>query len=533
MAKQLIESMSVTWNPSTFKDEYHAMLEKVVEMKVKYKGGKEKAGPEKKVKATNVIDLASILQASIKQAQTKKSPGTKRLSESSLTDMSLKPEYNRKRSNFGQTEEPAGKAIAKGRTHRFVIQKHAASRLHYDFRLEMGGTLKSWAVPKGMPYAKGEKRLAVEVEDHPVSYINFEGTIPKGQYGGGTVMVWDRGTYEPLSANPAKDLSGGKLHFILHGEKLEGEWYLVRLRDEKNWLLVRGHDDMKPVSAKMDDTSAVSGRNMEAISKSKKVWNSKPPAKAPLETKHARAKALAAFPQIRRTNESATCRACAVRRLALRDQAGWVSARWLFKNGNSVRLLSRNGNDFGEKFPGILEAVKELSIEDAIIDGEIVALDPKGRAHPFNYFIAMIWDGKNHRYSFTHSISCDSRERICKKIAADREKKHFEKRTQGGYFDLIRYSSSLDGDVKRLLIEAQRLGLEGLICKRADSLYEAGKRSGAWVKVKLHHEQEMVIGGFTDPEGSRTQFGSLIVGYYDKGQPCGWQSWNGLQRRAS
>ncbi len=149
--------------------------------------------------------------------------------------MSLK-EYNRKR-NFSKTEEPTGKSTPKKSAHRFVIQKHAASRLHYDFRLEMDGTLKSWAVPKGVPYAKGEKRLAVQVEDHPVSYINFEGTIPKGQYGGGTVMVWDRGTFEPLSPDPSKELFGGKLHFILHGEKLEGEWYLARLRDEKNWLL--------------------------------------------------------------------------------------------------------------------------------------------------------------------------------------------------------------------------------------------------------------------------------------------------------
>src|ERR1022692_4037665 len=152
--------------------------------------------------------------------------------------MSLK-EYNRKR-NFKKTAEPGGEVALKKGAHRFVIQKHAAARLHYDFRLEMDGTLKSWAVPKGVPYAKGEKRLAVEVEDHPVSYINFEGTIPKGQYGGGTVMVWDRGTFEPLSKNPSKELSGGKLHFILRGEKLEGEWYLVRLRDEKHWLLVRG-----------------------------------------------------------------------------------------------------------------------------------------------------------------------------------------------------------------------------------------------------------------------------------------------------
>lgn len=185
----------------------------------------------------------------------------------------LLKEYNMKR-DFQKTAEPAGEVAPRKGAHRFVIQKHAASRLHYDLRLEMDGTLKSWAVPKGVPFAKGEKRLAVEVEDHPVSYINFEGTIPKGEYGGGTVMVWDRGRYEALSEHPSKDLSGGKLHFVLHGEKLEGEWYLVRLRDEKNWLLVRGQFNMKPVSKKMDDTSVVSGLSMDAIAKGKKVWHS-------------------------------------------------------------------------------------------------------------------------------------------------------------------------------------------------------------------------------------------------------------------
>ena len=168
-------------------------------------------------------------------------------------------EYERKR-DFKKTAEPSGKEAPVEKGHRFVIQKHDASRLHYDFRLEMDGTLKSWAVPKGVPYKRGEKRLAVHVEDHPVSYIDFEGTIPAGQYGGGTVMVWDQGTFEPLSKSPAKELAGGKLHVLLHGTKLDGEWYLVRLRDGDQWLLIKGGEDMKPVSKKLDDTSAASGQ---------------------------------------------------------------------------------------------------------------------------------------------------------------------------------------------------------------------------------------------------------------------------------
>ncbi len=136
----------------------------------------------------------------------------------------------------------------------------------------MDGTLKSWAVPKGIPFKKGEKHLAVQVEDHPVSYIHFEGTIPKGEYGGGTVMVWDFGEYEPSSPNPQEDLAAGKLRFTLHGEKLHGEWYMVRLRGQKNWLLFRGNDDMRPLSNKAEETSALSGRTMEAIAETNEVW---------------------------------------------------------------------------------------------------------------------------------------------------------------------------------------------------------------------------------------------------------------------
>src|SRR4051812_8872977 len=173
-------------------------------------------------------------------------------------------DYNRKR-DFAKTAEPKGARAARTEGHRFVIQKHAASHLHYDFRLEVDGTLKSWAVPKGIPIRKGEKRLAVQVEDHPLSYIDFEGAIPKGQYGGGTVMVWDRGTFEPSSPSPAKDLAAGKLRFVLHGQKLEGEWHLVRMRGGKQWLLIKGGSDQEAISTKQDDTSALSWKTMDQL----------------------------------------------------------------------------------------------------------------------------------------------------------------------------------------------------------------------------------------------------------------------------
>jgi bifunctional non-homologous end joining protein LigD len=187
--------------------------------------------------------------------------------------MSLR-EYKRKR-DFSNTAEPLGSRGKGRKERRFVIQKHAASRLHYDFRLEIDGTLKSWAVPKGVPFKKGEKRLAVEVEDHPVSYIDFEGTIPKGQYGGGTVMVWDHGTFESPAQNPSQELKGGKLHVTLTGTKLRGEWYLVRLRDGNQWLLIKGGEDLKPISKTQDDTSARSGQSMAQLGRSSSVWKSK------------------------------------------------------------------------------------------------------------------------------------------------------------------------------------------------------------------------------------------------------------------
>jgi len=290
--------------------------------------------------------------------------------------MSLK-EYTRKR-DFKITAEPPAK-VGKGSPHSFVIQKHDASRLHYDLRLEMAGTLKSWALPKGLPYAHGEKHLAVQVEDHPVAYADFEGTIPKGQYGGGTVMVWDRGSFEALSKTPMKELANGKLHFVLHGKKLEGEWYLVRLRGEGNqWLIIKGGEKMKPVSKKADDTSVLSGKNMKELSKGDRVWQSKAaslPRKIGREaTKHVKAAPLPSF----------------VEPMKAKLVAAPPSGNWIYeikldgwralalKGGSQARLLSRNEKDFGAKFPEVMDSIAELNVQDTMIDGEIVALDEKG-----------------------------------------------------------------------------------------------------------------------------------------------------------
>ncbi len=428
--------------------------------------------------------------------------------------MSLK-EYVRKR-DFRKTPEPDAAPAKQKSGHRFVIQKHDASRLHYDFRLEMEGTLKSWAVPKGVPFAHGEKHLAVQTEDHPLAYIDFEGTIPQGQYGGGTVTVWDQGTFEPLSKTPAKDLAKGKLHFTLHGTKLKGEWYLVRLRDEKQWLLIRGGDDMKPVSRKLEDTSALSGHSMKELAKGDRVWQSKATSKTPAKTTKRRASKPASLPKFVEPMKA---------RLAAHPPKGdWIyeikfdGFRALaLKGGSQVRLLSRNEKDFGAKFPEVMEATLSLKAQDAIVDGEIVALDEKGRSS-FQLLQAREL-GQERPPLFFYAfdlLQLDGKSLVDLPLLERREK--LERLLHDSAPEIIRYSDTLGTDAKRLLVQAKKLGLEGLIGKRTDSHYEIGKRSGAWIKLKLQQEQEFVIGGYTDPEGTRPYFGALLVGVYQNGK---------------
>lgn len=419
--------------------------------------------------------------------------------------MSLK-EYNRKR-DFDKTAEPPGEAPApKSKTRRFVIQKHDASRLHYDFRLELDGTLKSWAVPKGMPFAKGEKHLAVQVEDHPISYIDFEGTIPKGQYGGGTVMVWDQGTFEPLSKAPAKELSEGKLHVMLHGSKLEGEWYLVRLRDEKQWLLIKGGEDLKPVSKKQDDTSAASGRSMKELAKGDRVWQSK-------ETRKAKSKKTSPLPDFVEPMK------------AKLSEAPPKKGEWIYeikfdgfralalRGSDEARLLSRNEKDLGAKFPEIMEAVAKLNVDDAVIDGEIVALDAEGRS---SFQLLQAYEMGQERppiYFYAFDLLRLNGQDL-KALPLLERKARLEK-LLGKAVGLIRYSASLGDEAESLLEHAKALSLEGLIGKLANSHYEVGRRSGSWVKLKLVQEQELVIGGYSEPSGTRKHFGALLVGFFE------------------
>lgn len=418
-------------------------------------------------------------------------------------------EYRRKR-DFKKTREPSGDARRDKQGRRFVIQKHAASRLHYDFRLELDGTLKSWAVPKGVPFVKGERRLAVQVEDHPVSYIDFEGIIPKGQYGGGTVMVWDQGEYKSLTSTPAKDLAAGKLHFILDGKKLKGEWYLVRLRDETQWLLIRGKSNMRPVSKKMDDTSALSGKSMKELAAGTTKWESNRSESKSIPATKDRARPAFTVGFIEPMK---------ARLVAAPPPGDWIYEIKLdgfralaFKQGNEVKLLSRNENDLGTKFPEVVESMAQLEAKEAILDGEIVALDPKGRSSFQLLQARELGQERPPIYYYAFDLLRLGGKDLRSLPLIDR-KAQLEKLLKKPP-DTLRFSASLEGDATTLLKEAQRLGLEGLIGKRIDSVYEPGKRSGAWIKLKLRHEQEFVIGGYTDPGGGRKHFGALLVGYY-------------------
>jgi bifunctional non-homologous end joining protein LigD len=432
--------------------------------------------------------------------------------------------YNKKR-DFKKTPEPAGAKAAKAGAPRFVIQKHEASHLHYDFRLELDGVLKSWAVPKGPPFAKGEKRLAMEVEDHPVSYMKFEGVIPKGQYGGGTVMVWDIGTFEPLSKAPLKDLAGGKLHFVLKGKKLNGEWYLVRTRrgEEKNqWLLIKGGEDMKPVTKKGDDTSALSGKNMKAL-ESGAVWNSnraEKAAPAPAKRK-AQVKAAPASRPPKKPGKPLKFFDPMKAKLMKDPPAGdwsyeikfdgYRALAFLGKDG--VELLSRNNKDLGSKFSEVVKSLQKLKTGATVLDGEIVALTPKGQSS-FQLLQSLeLGQEKPPLFFYVFDMPQQDGEDL-RGLPLEERRERLEKllRKPPG---ILRYSETVGGDGEKLLEQARGLGLEGVIGKRAGSLYETGRRSGAWIKLKTHREQEFVIGGYTDPEGGRKHFGALLMGVYE------------------
>ena len=465
--------------------------------------------------------------------------------------MGLK-KYKAKR-DFSKTAEPKGRKPLPKQVRgacRFVIQKHDARRLHYDFRLQMEGVLKSWALPKGLPWKQGEKHLAVEVEDHPIEYETFEGVIPEGNYGAGTVMVWDSGAYYVYGEQPLKSLREGKLHLVLAGKKAQGEWTLVRIRgrdDEKNqWLILKTGGSAKPPSKKLEDQSVKTGRTMKQIANERDAeWQSNREEKdtSARSTLKARIKAALKKKDLEhgvRKNETVD--------QATRLLKGLPSAKpqfiepmkarlvdeppkhgdWLYelkfdgiramatKNDRKVSLVSRNGNKLDGRFPEIVEAVKNLRVREYVIDGEVVALDEDGRSS-FQLLQGLEMEGRKAplRFYVFDLLQLDGKTLLG--LPLEQRKQVLAKICEN-VGDPIRYSGEISGDVKSLLAEVKRRGLEGLIGKQRNSVYEPGRRSGTWIKLKCVNEQEFVIGGYTPPAGSRKYFGAILVGYYEIGK---------------
>ncbi|HST30758.1 MAG TPA: DNA polymerase ligase N-terminal domain-containing protein, partial [Chthoniobacterales bacterium] len=435
-------------------------------------------------------------------------------------------EYKRKR-NFQKTAEPkGGKPLPKQvrGASRFVIQKHAASRLHYDFRLQMEGVLKSWALPKGLPWQQGQKHLAVEVEDHPIDYEDFEGVIPEGQYGGGTVMVWDRGLYYVYGEQPLKSLKEGKLHLVLAGKKAQGEWTLVRIRGrdgEKNtWLIMKTGASVKTPSKKSDDQSVKTGRSLKQIADQRDAeWESnreekdgsaqsalKTRIKAALKKKDQTQNDVEAAPEAPRLLKklpSAKPHFVEPMKARLVDEPP-AHGNWLYelkfdgiraiavKNLKKVSLISRNGNKLDTRFPEIRDAVEKLPVGECVIDGEVVALDEEGRSS-FQLLQALEMEGRKPplRFYVFDLLQLESKSVINLPIE---ERKELLAKLCQNVGDPIRYSGEITGDVKSLLTEVKKRGLEGLIGKQRGSNYEPGRRSGDWIKIKSLNEQEFVIG---------------------------------------
>ena len=494
-------------------------------------------------------------------------------SSADLIDEQL--EKYRSMRNFNVTKEPSGSAQARadkagaarvnaeaGSQLPFVIQKHAATRLHYDFRLGWNGVLKSWAVAKGPSYNPKDKRLAVQVEDHPIEYGGFEGIIPKGQYGGGTVMLWDTGTWEPQSGHADVDagLRDGSLKFTMYGARMKGNWALIRMggkaanESKPNWLLIKEHDSYERGASDQAITeqapdSVVTERSLEEIARNEDhVWNSKETASGdavrrqpePAASKSAAAankpRAKLAVPrsgaatELKKYPKEALPEfippQLAMQAIAASNRDGWlhelkldgyrIEAR---KDGGKVQLFTRSGLDWTHRMKEIAAEIGKLPAEQALFDGEVVVLSASGATsfadlqaafregakHPLTYYIfdLLHLNGTNLR-----GAQLIERKRLLADLLA----------APGHSGDVLRFSEHIESKGEEVFKQACQLDAEGILSKRADSRYSSG-RTADWIKIKCIHEQEFVIGGFTLPSNGIHGIGALLLGYFnDAGQ---------------
>jgi bifunctional non-homologous end joining protein LigD len=422
-------------------------------------------------------------------------------------------EYQRKR-DFSKTPEPKGTPAPSGQN-RFVVQKHWATRLHYDFRLEMDGVLVSWAIPKGPTLNPAEKRLAAHVEDHPIDYYDFEGTIPKGEYGGGTVMVWDWGTYELEEWTPAESLKRGEVKFRLNGVRLKGRYALVRTRSDKDWLLIKKKDEAADPNFDIETftTSVKTGRVKEEIEQGKDaVWSS------------SRAAGEGGLINLANAEKGPMPKSLDPMKAELRD-APFDDDDWLFEvkwdgirlvsfiDNGKVSLQTRAGRTVDSEYPQLQAIGQVVKAKQAVIDGEIVALDAEGRPS-FQLLQNRDKDPTHLQYLVFDLVYADG-QRLFKVPLEDR------KRLLRNLFAdtaLLKYSEHVIGDGKAFFKAAKQNHLEGIVAKRRNSSYQPGVHSPAWLKIKAVLEQDVVVGGFTAPRAGRRYFGALLVGVFEDGK---------------
>ncbi len=455
--------------------------------------------------------------------------------------------YNQKR-DFKKTPEPSGKEQRTKTGFSYLIQKHKASHLHYDFRLELNGTLKSWAVTKGPSLDPEVKRLAVEVEDHPVSYGSFEGTIPKGQYGGGTVMLWDTGFWEPIG-DPEKQLKAGKLTFNLHGKRLKGEWSLVRMRwsekpDKHNWLLIKKEDEFSKYGdndklLKKEITSAISGRSMEEIAAAKtKVWKSN---KAEKETP---IKEKIKEKVIKKSKNKSVIPDFIPPQLATLSDATPSGENWIHEikfdgyrtmariDGDNINMHTRTGLNWADKYGSIAKELKKLPIENAILDGEIIAVDKDGRSNFLELQEVLKAEDDQNLQFYIFDILYLNNENL-KSLPLIERKKILENLLKKTKLSNVFYSEHFEFRGDEFLQKLCGLNYEGIISKLADKPYRSG-RGKDWLKSKCHKRQEFVIGGYTLPSNNSKGIGAMLIGYYDNDKLiyCG-KVGTGLDNQAS
>ena len=535
VAKSLIERKTGAFKADAFKDNYSIALKDLIDRKTKSKSTKRVQTDDSdgdSGSGDNVIDLMAALKQSLAKADGKSSVfrqdaqvvfknhqdnGQEEVCLMSVTAEKLSA-YVAKR-DFSKTSEPEGGSSGNSSQQpAFVVQKHDARRLHYDFRLEWEGVLLSWAVTKGPSAVTSVKRLAVRTEDHPLSYGSFEGTIPAKQYGAGTVMLWDEGWWEPQE-DFAKGLKSGKLKFILHGQRMKGRWTLVRMRTKEkreNWLLIKEHDSFEEEEEngliERHVTSVSSARSMEEIAEGKVAR--KQPAKA---ARQKRGKTTFTLPTPRfRKPQLAKLDDHVPRGDGWLHETKFDGYRCLAALGRGgVKLYTRSGLDWTERYAGLPEAFSVLDCRNALIDGEVVSASKAGGSS-FSALQADLEKGRPVVFMAFDLLELNG-DKLIKQPLTDRKEALSQLLSGLPKNSPVRYSDHVVGHGEEVFQAVEKAGGEGIISKACDSTY-AGNRSGSWLKIKTKRRQEFIVGGFSPSKAKHRPFASLLVGTRENGE---------------